>query len=222
MHITLRRRPGLPSFRQQIVHAMVAAAIRRLNDARFQIVHYSIQTNHVHLVAEGADRDVVSRKMSGFAIAVAKRLNCQILRGRRGKVWSDRYYRRDIERAGEMHAVLRYVFGNAKHHGLIAADAIALDPYSSAWRFDGFDVGFPVRAGAEHVPRPTPRTRLLREDWRAWGLIPVAGAPGSTSRAPRGSRSSSIRPCPAREPARSASARVRSSSESTASSASSA
>ncbi len=179
MHITLRRRSGLPSFREQLVHELVVASMARLNDHRFQIVHHSIQTNHIHLVVEADDRDVVTRKMSGFAIAFAKRLNNQLLGGRRGKVWSDRYYRRDIERAGDMHAVLRYVFGNAKRHGLIPADAIALDPCSSAWRFAGFDVCFAMPAGMEHVPRPTPRTRLLRRDWLAWGLVPVAGAPGA-------------------------------------------
>lgn len=140
MHITLRRRSGLPSFREQLVHELVVASMARLNDHRFQIVHHSIQTNHIHLVVEADDRDVVTRKMSGFAIAFAKRLNNQLLGGRRGKVWSDR---------------------------------------SSAWRFAGFDVCFAVPAGMEHVPRPTPRTRLLRRDWLAWGLVPVAGAPGA-------------------------------------------
>ncbi len=178
MHITLRARPGLPSFRAQLVHELVVASIARLNDEAFQIVHHSIQTNHVHLVVEARDRETVTRKMSGFAIGVAKRLNRQVLRRRRGKVWADRYYRRDIQRAGDMHAVLRYVFGNAKRHGIIPADAIALDPYSSAWRFRGFDVELPIPAGREHVPRPAPRTRLLGEDWLAWGLVPVAGAPG--------------------------------------------
>lgn len=187
MHITLRRRPGLPSFRQQLVYALVLRLLHRLNDAAFQIVHFSIQANHVHLIVEAEDRERVSRKMSGFAISFARRLNIDLLRGRRGKVWSDRYFRRDIERAGDMHAVLRYVFGNAKRHGIMPADAIALDPYSSAWTFGGFDIRFPTPAGVEHVPRPRPRTRLLRKDWLAWGLVPVAGAPGPARSADEGS-----------------------------------
>lgn len=181
VHVTLRRRAGLPSFRQQRVGALLLGLIRRLNDAGFQIVHFSIQSNHVHLIVEASDRETLRRKASGFAISFARRLNQDLLGGRRGKVWEDRHFRRDIEGAREMHAVLRYVLGNAKKHGVIPADAVELDPYSSAWTFRGWDVAFERPPGVDHWPRPEPRTQLLREDWLAWGLVPVLGAPGPRS-----------------------------------------
>lgn len=131
--------------------------IRRLYDAGFQIVHFSIQPNHVHLIVEADDRDALRRKMSGFAISFARRLNQDVLGGRRGQVWDDRYHRRDIEGPREMHAVLRYV------------------------TFRGWDVRFERPPGIEHWPRPEPRTQLLKEDWLAWGLVPVLGAPGRRS-----------------------------------------
>jgi hypothetical protein len=78
-----------------------------------------------------------------------------------------------------MNTVLRYVFGNAKKHGEIPRDALVHDPYSTAWTFDGWDVAIPPPPGVEHWPRVVPRTRLLKVDWIAWGLLPVAGGPRS-------------------------------------------
>ena len=177
MHVTMRRIANLPSFRQQRVGALLLRQIHRLNDARFQIVHFSIQANHLHLLVEAEDRASITRKLSGLMISFAKRLNAQVLGGRRGKVWADRYYRRDIEGAGEMHQVLRYVFGNAKKHGLIAPDAVVLDPYSSAWTFDGWVEPVPRILGGEHWPRPIARTDLLRRDWIAHGLLSMKSRP---------------------------------------------
>lgn len=179
MHVTMRRVPNLPSFRQQRVGRLLLRQIHRLNDGSFQIVHFSIQSNHVHLIVEARDRATVTRKMSGLMIAFAKRLNSSVLGNRRGKVWADRYFRRDVTTASEMHAVLRYVFGNAKKHGLIPVDALTLDPYSTAWTFDGWDHPIPTPGNSEHWPRPAPRTRLLQRDWIAYGLIAVGGAPGT-------------------------------------------
>lgn len=174
MHVTMRRVPNLPSFRQQRVGELVLRQMRRLNDESFQIVHFSIQVNHVHLIVEGRDHATVMRKLWGLMVSFAKRLNA-MLGGRHGKVWADRHYRRDVVTAREMNAVLRYVFNNAKKHGEIAANVIMLDPYSSAWTFDGWNVDIPTPKNSEHWPRPAPRTRLLKIDWIAHGLLAVDG-----------------------------------------------
>ena len=192
MHVTMRRIANLPSFRQQRVGSMLLRQVHRLNDARFQIVHFSIQANHIHLIVEADDRPTITRKLSGLMISFAKRLNRQLLGNRRGKVWADRYFRRDVTTSGEMHAVLRYVFGNAKKHGVIAQTANVIDGYSSAWTFDGWVEPMPRIVGADHWPRPVARTPLLRLDWIAHGLLSVrkpvgsaapSGASGGRSRA---------------------------------------
>ncbi len=160
MHITLRRRPDVPSLRQELVRDLVVALVRQKRDGSFQIVHFSIQRDHVHLVAEGDDASAVRRGMSRFAIAFAKRLNL-LLRRKRGKVWADRYHRRDVRTSSEMRTVLRYVFGNAKKHGLIPRDARELDPFSSAMAFDWWDAPPPDHPLKAKIPRVEPRTTLL-------------------------------------------------------------
>jgi REP element-mobilizing transposase RayT len=160
MHITLRRRRDVPSFRQELVRDLVIALIREKREASFQIVHFSIQRDHVHLVAEGGDAAKVRRGVSRFTIAFAKRLN-GLLGRKRGKVWGDRYHRRDVRTSSEMRTVLRYVFGNAKKHGLIPRTSKKLDPYSSAIAFEWWDVPLPDHPLKAKIPRVRPRTQLL-------------------------------------------------------------
>ena len=171
MHVTARAVAGLPSFRQTPIANLVLLQLRRLNDETFQIVHFSVQSNHVHLIVEALDGDAVNRKMSGFMISLARRVNA-VLR-RRGRVWHDRFYCRDITTASEMHHVLAYVFGNAKKHGEIPADAERLDGFSSAWTFDGWDVDVEKPPDRIRWTPPTPRTELLERDWIAYGLLRV-------------------------------------------------
>lgn len=178
MHITARARKGLPSFRAQRIASLVLLLMRRLNDAGFQIVHFSVQTNHIHLIVEAKDREIIIKKMSGFMISFAKRLNAMLGRAR-GKVWDDRYYRRDIDSSRDMKNVLAYVFGNAKKHGLIPRDAAEIDYVSSAWTFDGWNVKIDLPPERVRWKPPRPRTELLRRDWIAFGLLRVSGAPRS-------------------------------------------
>lgn len=165
MHMTVRRRDGLPSFRQQRVGKLLLRLLDDKNDERFHIVEFSIQSNHLHFVIEGDDRETVIRKMQGFMIAFAKRLN-RLLGRTKGKVWADRYFARDIESSRDMHNVLSYIFANAKKHGAIRDAPEVYDAYSTAWRF----FGFPLR-NTEHWPRPKPRTAMLQRWWRIHGPV---------------------------------------------------
>jgi REP element-mobilizing transposase RayT len=152
---------------------------------KFKIVHYSIQSNHIHLIVEAADGptdDPESRHLnglrsgvSGFMISFAKRLNRMF--GRKGAVWSERHFRRELESPSAVKNALQYLFNNFRHHGTPDAKR-PFDVYSSAQHFDGFS-----RALGKHVDEPEPwpdvgpDTWLLRAGWQRQGLIdPSAGA----------------------------------------------
>jgi hypothetical protein len=70
--------------------------------------------------------------------------------------------------------------GNAKRHGLIPRDALLLDPQSSAWSFDGWDLAIETPPEKIRWKPPKPRTDLLKRDWLLVGLLRVAGSPRST------------------------------------------
>lgn len=84
VHVTLRVCEGLPSLRTpalfQVVRKALAAGKAREG---FGLVHFSVQSNHLHLIAEAADRGALSRSLQGLCVRVARAVNRQL--GRRGR-----------------------------------------------------------------------------------------------------------------------------------------
>jgi putative transposase len=190
VHVTLRARQGLPSLRQQVVHALLLRILNRQRKRSygeaFRILHFSIQSNHLHLVLEAADgplpapstrkKNPLRSGVSGFAIAFARRLNA-LLR-RKGKVWAERYHRHDLTTPREVRNALRYVLQNHRKHGFAVMGTGAFDPLSSAQHFDGWSEPlFCWITEAEPWPAVGPRTWLLAKGWKRSGLISPEEAP---------------------------------------------
>jgi REP element-mobilizing transposase RayT len=132
VHIVLRAAKGLPSLREQVVARAVGHVIRTMRAVRddFRIVEFSIQSNHVHLIVEADDDGVLSSAIRSFEARVSKVLNHHVLLRKRGKVWSDRYFRVDLTSPKQARHALAYVLQNGQHHGVVPAGV--KDPLSSA------------------------------------------------------------------------------------------
>lgn len=182
VHVTLRARKGLPSFRtqrvQQMLEAVLAKQPLRRYGSDFQVVHFSIQSNHLHVIVEATDKRTLRSGVSGLVIAFAKRLN-KLLERLTGKVWGDRYHARTLHTPAEVRNALVYVLQNFKKHGATTHGGPIVDHQSSAPRFDGFSmpvVSMPTRSRVPWQPR-RPRTWLLGEGWRIHGLVHPAEQP---------------------------------------------
>jgi REP element-mobilizing transposase RayT len=184
VHVTLRAKKGLPYFRRQAVASLVRRVLHKQTtrpyEKTFQVVHFSIQDNHLHLVVE-ADDDALRTGVSGFVISFARRLNRML--ERKGSVWADRYHRRDLTTPREVHHVLTYVFNNFLKHG---ARVVGFPPghgvadvYSSSPRFWGWERPIVVFDDTEPWPRPRERTWLLAEGWRRHGPLDPTHVPGA-------------------------------------------
>jgi hypothetical protein len=114
VHVTLRRAPGLPSFRSQSVVIAFEERLRAASRGGFRVTQYSIQSDHIHLVVEAADRLGLSRGVQGLAIRLARGLNRELRR--RGKVWGDRYHARELASPRAVRHALVYVLLNHKKH----------------------------------------------------------------------------------------------------------
>ena len=174
IHVTVRAKRGLPSFRSQRIHDMVRRILeRQLENGRyrdhFQIVHYSVQSNHLHLIVEATDSRAMRSGVSGLVIAFAKRLNREILRRLTGKVWGDRYHSRELTSPSAVRRALVYVLQNVRKHGFDLLGAF-IDPLSSAKGFDGWSVPVPAPPDeTETFSARRPRTWLLGEGWTTHG-----------------------------------------------------
>jgi hypothetical protein len=167
VHVTLRVRPEVYSLRSRrsfrvIERALLAAG--RWGDAR--VVHYSVQGNHVHLVAEAASRRVLARRVQGLEVRIARGMN-RVMK-RRGPVFADRYHARPLSTPLEVRRAIEYVLKNHRHH--FGDHAARFDPCSSAAWFDGWRSP-PARGdGPQPLVRP-PKSWLLRIGWRRHGLL---------------------------------------------------
>jgi REP-associated tyrosine transposase len=173
-HVTLRLRPGVPSLRfPRLVRVFEQSLLRATARPDFRLVHYSLQSNHAHLVVEAADRTALGRGMKALGTRLARAVRRAF--GRRGPVLVERYHLRVLRTPREVRNVLRYVLLNARRHaGRVAGSR--LDPASSARWFDGWVTTAPAPPGPAPVARA--RTWLLRIGWRRHGPISPDDVPG--------------------------------------------
>ena len=132
-----------------------------------RLVHYSVQSNHLHLLVEVPDRRSLSRGMQGLGVRLAKAVN-RVL-GRSGTVFAERYHARRLRTALDVWRVLHYVLNNVRRHAGPVFAPNWLDPCSSAPYFDGWHGRAPPSQRDEAtVPA---RSELLSTAWRAYGLL---------------------------------------------------
>ena len=96
-HVTLRVRKEIPSLRKRgFIKAFRKSLSQACERGNFRVVHYSIQTNHVHLLVEAGGKEALERGM----MAVGTRLVHAVHRvyKRRGPVLHGRYHVRSLKR----------------------------------------------------------------------------------------------------------------------------
>jgi REP element-mobilizing transposase RayT len=175
LHVTLRVRQGLPTLRHYELFVEVRNALAAARERfGFRLVHFSVQRDHLHLLAEAADRRALSRGMQGLSIRVARAINRRLQR--RGRVFADRYHARALKTPRAARWALRYVLLNARKHerGTMALPFGFVDPCSSSAWFDGFARPRELVFGA----------RECRQDFRARAVSRRWSAPRSPPEAP--------------------------------------
>jgi putative transposase len=174
VHVTLRALHVLPSLRSQRIMRLLQRIVEEPRFEGFQVMHFTIQRDHLHLVVEAGDKRNLSSGVRSLVIRLALRLN-RLLGRRRGKLWADRYHRADLTSPRRVRNVLAYVYANFKKHGGYPADLSALDVFSTAASFDGWAERLP-RFEPPAPPLPAPSTWLLSVGWRRHGLLQLARA----------------------------------------------
>jgi REP element-mobilizing transposase RayT len=168
LHVTMRAVRGVPSFRAQMLYRAFERAVRTTRGGDFRIVELSVQDDHLHLIVEAEDKKALERGMKSFSVRANRLFNAAHGRGR-GRVWGDRYHRRDLTNARQVRNALVYCLANYKKHQGVTSGAPRIDPCSSARWFTGWTA---IRRH-DDGPRPTeePRTVLLGRAWHKHGFI---------------------------------------------------
>lgn len=197
LHITLRVVPGIGSLRTRSVFSAVRGALAGgKQQFGFSLVHFSVQRDHLHLIAEAKDRRALSRGMQGLSIRVARAVNAQL--GRHGKLFADRYHARALKTPRTVRLALRYVLLNVRKHlrgpqgpgSSRSADGF-VDRCSSAPWFTDFDrppelvfgaeaarEDWALASGSPEPPIVPADGWLLRVGWKRAGPFDVDDTPG--------------------------------------------
>ena len=114
-HVVIRLLKGLPSFRTKAKFKIIKKSILQARQKGLRIIHFSIQTNHIHLLIESENKEELAKGMQSFCTSLAKRINFE-LNKRKGRVFRDRYYLHVLKTLREVKNTLIYIFQNyAKH-----------------------------------------------------------------------------------------------------------
>ena len=176
MHVTLRSR--LVPLRSQHLFPTVRLALARASrrePARFRLLHFSVQRDHLHLIVEAADERALSSGVRSVAIRVARYVN--ELLGRRGTLWADRWHGRALKTPREVRNALVYVLANFRKHSRRTPHS-GIDPFSSGAWFDGWREWAPSSGRAP----PWAASAAFRRDWKALPVSPSRPALGSEHR----------------------------------------
>lgn len=189
VHVTLRA--GLGPLRSPFVFPTLRIALAEASQrdpARFRVVHFSVQSNHMHLIVEAADAQSLSVGMRSLMVRSARLVNQLLMR--RGPFWADRWHGRALASPREVRHALLYVLANFRKHAH-AAPPHGIDPYSSGADFDGW-LGWAPASGTPPpfasrpppfqrsvTPVSPPRTWLARFGFRRAGLLGLGEVPAS-------------------------------------------
>ena len=191
--MTLRAR--LAPLRSQFLFPTIRLALERSgrrDPARFRLLQFSVQRDHVHLLVEARDKRALSSGVRSVAIRIARYVN--ELLSRRGPLWGDRWHGHALKTPREVRNALAYVLGNFRKHARRPLPP-GVDRYSSGAWFDGW-------RDSEHCsglappfmrrdtvvetetacPVSSPRAWLARVGWRRHGLLRLDEAPGAATR----------------------------------------
>jgi hypothetical protein len=119
--------------------------------------------------------------MQGWCVRIARGINHAL--GRKGSLFDDRYHVEVITTPRQMRNTLCYVMQNARRHGeQLDARYHGIDPFSSAWWFDGWA----NERWRQGIPPPEPEppvalatSWLLKTGWKRYGGIAVDEVPAA-------------------------------------------
>jgi REP element-mobilizing transposase RayT len=155
VHVVMRLRSDVTNLRGPAFGTVLFCLREIARRTGFRVVHFSVQSNHLHLIVEADDEVALSRGMQALAIRIAKNLNQALARS--GSVFSDHYFAEQMRSPAQVRHTLRYVLRNRDHHAghaLGRPDSRSSEDYLAA-------IALPANA-----PVSMPATWLLTVGWR--------------------------------------------------------
>lgn len=120
-HVNFRFRCNI---RNKFALRLLKRAIVRARLTGLRIVHFSLQSNHIHLIIEPVSNEILTKGMRSLTITFAKGLQ-------KGKVQVERYHLHVLRSIKETRNAVYYVLFNKQKHEKGTYSTI--DEYTSLW-----------------------------------------------------------------------------------------
>jgi REP element-mobilizing transposase RayT len=190
VHVTARAVRSAPNLRSQVVFAALRAVFARSSAKGFRLLHFSVQVNHVHLIAEADDGVAFARGIQRLLSRAAMAINA--LARRSGSVWRDRHHREPLTTPSQVRNTYAYVLFNNRKHEMASgspsdASLDGIDQCSSTLWFEDWSPACPASPASLACAGPPilarPRTWLASKGWKTWGLLRADEVPFARPRA---------------------------------------
>lgn len=126
LHLTIKVRENKADIKNKRLLRALHHAIMRARLKGLRIIHYTLEFNHVHLLVEASNNEVLHKGMQALGISFSKAINK--VKSLKGTVYKHRYHFRKIGSRREYKIVLNYIVGNGIKHKRTKA---LIDPYNS-------------------------------------------------------------------------------------------
>lgn len=114
LHLTIKIERNKAGLKNKTVLALLHKAIMKARKIGLGIIHYTLEYDHVHLLVEASDNEILGKGMQSFGICFSKGINKY--KTQKGQVYKTRYHLRVLKTFREIKNVLNYIFGNAVKH----------------------------------------------------------------------------------------------------------
>jgi REP element-mobilizing transposase RayT len=97
------------SIRNKVCLGHLKKAIQNARSHGLKVLHFSLQSNHVHLLVEAVDNEILTRGMRSLTVTFAKRMG-------RGRIQLERYHLHVLRTLQETKNAVNYVLFNHQRH----------------------------------------------------------------------------------------------------------
>jgi REP element-mobilizing transposase RayT len=124
LHITMRLKDQSVNLRTKAIFNSFVHAFRKAQVFGFHVIHFSLLSNHVHMVVEAKDNDCLERGTKSLHGRMGKIL----AKLSKGPAWHGRFHMHVLKTPTEVNRALKYVLLNYSKHDRILEH---LDRFSS-------------------------------------------------------------------------------------------
>lgn len=143
LHLTIKINREKAGLKNKSVLKTLHDSIKKARLIGLRIIHYTLEYDHVHLLVEADNNEILGRGMQSFGISFSKGINK--IKKLKGQVFKTRYHFRKLKTPKEIKNAINYILGNALKHKKACS---IVNPYNSlvvvsdfSKLYPGFEIG---------------------------------------------------------------------------------